>query len=277
VVPVAPARPCAAVGRNAGWRLASAPFVLFLDGDTELVPGFVESALAAFADPQVAIVWGHRREMHPEASTYNRVLDLDWIYPAGDSEFCGGDAVVRRAVLQDVGGFDESLIAGEEPEMCRRIRARDLRILHIDVAMTRHDMAMTHFRQYWRRAVRAGHAYAEVAARFQATGIPLWQREVRHNAVMGAAVLGLVTAGAIASIALMSAWPIVTAFALLASLSLRAAYRARWKSSGTWTLVLYGMHSYFQHVPILVGQIGFRLDRRAGRRRGLIEYKAVQS
>jgi GT2 family glycosyltransferase len=71
----------------------------------------------------LAAIWGHRRESRPAASIYNRVLDLDWIYPPGDTAFCGGDALFRRAALDAVGGFDDSLIAGEEPELCARLRA----------------------------------------------------------------------------------------------------------------------------------------------------------
>src|SRR5262249_8757849 len=121
VVIVRPERPCAAVGRNAGWQAAAAPLVLFLDGDTVLHPDFVAECLPQFAIPQVAVVWGNRRELYPEASLYIRVLDLDWVYPPGPSEFCGGDALIRRTVLQELGGYDERLIAGEEPEMCRRM------------------------------------------------------------------------------------------------------------------------------------------------------------
>src|ERR1700761_283913 len=70
VIPVQPKRPPPALGRNAGWRRASAPFVLFLDGDTILDRRFVVDALADF-EPDIAAVWGHRREIHPEASVYN--------------------------------------------------------------------------------------------------------------------------------------------------------------------------------------------------------------
>ena len=60
--------PCAAAGRNAGWRAAKAPVVLFLDGDTVLDPGFVAGAIAEFRDPSVAVVFGNRRELAPKAS-----------------------------------------------------------------------------------------------------------------------------------------------------------------------------------------------------------------
>ena len=65
-------------------------------------------AVVRTAGPKVAVVWGHRREIHPEQSIYNRVLDLDWIYAPGPTLFCGGDALFRRSVLTATNGFDAS-------------------------------------------------------------------------------------------------------------------------------------------------------------------------
>ena len=104
---------------------------------------------------------GIGERFHPEHSLYNRVLDLDWIYAPGDTDYCGGDVLMRRCALEQVDGFDPTLIAGEEPELCRRLRHCGYRILHIDSPMTGHDLNITRFSQYWRRALRAGHAYAK--------------------------------------------------------------------------------------------------------------------
>jgi glycosyltransferase involved in cell wall biosynthesis len=112
VLRLPPLHPSAALARNVGWRRASAPFVLFLDGDTIVHPGFVVAALPEFADERVAVVWGNRRELRPAASVYNRVLDVEWIQPPGSSAPSGGDALFRRAVLERTGGFDPGLIAG---------------------------------------------------------------------------------------------------------------------------------------------------------------------
>ena len=273
VLEVRPERPSAALGRNAGWKEAQAPFILFLDGDTILHPDFTAQALAAMQDPSVAVVWGHRREIQTGTSVFNRVLDLDWIYPAGLSEFCGGDALMRRAVLEDVGGFDSTLIAGEEPELCQRIRGKGLQILHLDVPMTGHDLAMTQWSQYWRRAVRAGHAYAEVSDRTAGGPYPLWQEDSRRNVQRGGVLLALIIGGPVLSLILQNGMPLAATVLLLTALVLRTAWKARWKSGEWVTLLLYGMHSHLQQLPILFGQLGYWRDRRRGQRRGLIEYK----
>jgi glycosyltransferase involved in cell wall biosynthesis len=272
VIEVRPERPCAAVGRNAGWRAARGEYVLFLDGDTILQPDFIRQALKAISAPEIAVVWGHRREQAPEQSLYVRVLDLDWVYPPGESEFCGGDALMRHVVLEQVGGFDDTLIAGEEPELCRRMRALGHKILHIDTPMTTHDLAVTSFDAYWRRAFRAGHAYAEVAARFRHSNDPLWLADSRRNLLRGTALLcaPLVMVWSMA-------WPWLTAVLLSGGVALlaRTAHRCAWKTPNPATRLLYAAHSHLQQVPILLGQLAWRIDVWRGRRRGLIEYKGA--
>lgn len=273
VIGVRPERPSAATGRNAGWRAATGELVLFLDGDTVLDKNFIPQAIAEMhrAD-DIAVVWGHRREHAPEASLFNRVLDLDWVYPPGDSAFCGGDALFRRSALVACEGFDDTLIAGEEPELCAQLRAQGHRIRHIDAAMTLHDLAMTDWRQYWRRAERAGHAYAEISARFADRYDGLWQRDARRNRLHGAA---LITGLIILLSALVSGNILIATvgLTLAIALCLRTAWRARWKSDSPLTLLLYAAHSHFQQIPILWGQLVWRQMARQGHRRGLIEYK----
>ena len=274
VIVVKPERPSAALGRNAGWREAKGEYVLFLDGDTVLHPDFVADSMTEFNDPRVAVVWGHRREINPEQSLFNRVLDLDWIYPPGPSEFCGGDAIMRRSVLEEVGGFEAGLIAGEEPELCQRIRGKGYTILHVDRAMTGHDLAMTRWSAYWRRAFRAGYAYADVSDRLKDGPFPLWVRESKRNLIHAMVLLVLTASAILGSILWPSWWPLIFMVIGLGFLTVRTAIKVRWKSKDDWlTLLLYGIHSHFQQIPIFVGQLAWFWDRRRHLKRQLIEYK----
>jgi glycosyltransferase involved in cell wall biosynthesis len=276
VVVVHPERPTAAIGRNAGWRRATGEFVLFLDGDTELNVDFPRAAFDLLvADSKICAVWGHRREMYPERSIYNRVLDLDWIYAPGAVEACGGDVMMRRCALLEAGGYDGELIAGEEPELCRRLRGRGYSILHIDHPMTRHDLDITRLSQYWKHGRRAGYAYAQVSDRFKSTEDPFWLANARRAVVLGCFWGFSLVAALVASLR-FSYLPMTIWLCLALVACFRSAWRARWKSDNPMTLLLYGVHSHLQHLPILIGQLQYVVDKRRGIHRDLIEYKQSQ-
>lgn len=272
VIVLEDASPCAAKARNLGWQAALGEYVLFLDGDTELHPDFVTRALDTLSEPQLCAVWGHRRESRPDQSLYTKVLDLDWIYPVGRTLYFGGDVLVRRAALAQVDGFDPSLKAGEEPEMCARLRAAGWQIEHIDAPMTQHDLAVNSFRAYWLRAYRSGIAYAEVAERMRIRGDVLWQhearRDFRHGIVFVAAPF----------VFLASLW-LSTALALtLMALALlflaRTVQRCAWKAPGQWLLCTqYAVHAHLQKIPALFGQLKWRQARRQQSEIALVDYK----
>ena len=157
-------------------------FVQFVDGDCEVVPGWLENARDFLNDhPSHAVVCGRRRERHPERSVYNRLCDDEWNTPIGDALACGGDAMMRIPALHAVGGYRESLIAGEEPELCVRLRQKGWRIHRLDREMTLHDAGMTRFGQWWKRTVRAGHAFAEGAWLHGTPPERHWVRETRRS------------------------------------------------------------------------------------------------
>ena len=120
----------AARARNEGLRhlLSVVPeleWVQFVDGDCEVAPGWIAQATVFVADrPDVAAVCGRRRERYPERSVFNRLCDIEWDTPIGEARACGGDVLMRTAALRQVDGYRADLIAGEEPELCVRLRAR---------------------------------------------------------------------------------------------------------------------------------------------------------
>lgn len=242
-------------------------YVQFVDGDCALREGWLEAARGFLdANPAVAVVCGRRRERHPEASIYNHLCDLEWDTPVGEALACGGDALVRRNALLEVGGYRDGLIAGEEPELCLRLRARGWKIWRIGQEMTWHDAAITRFGQWWRRTRRAGHAFAEGAALHGGGPQRHWVAETRRALVWGlgvpvAALLAMVLVGSWGALVLL-AWP---------AQAVRMAWRNR--ALGARMALVMGMFSTLCKIPEMLGVLEYHLKRRFGRASRIIEYK----
>lgn len=154
--------------------------VMFLDGDCELEKEFLEYAERFLSENgEFGVVCGRRRERFPRASVYNCIIDREWDTTIGEAEACGGDALFRLVAYHEAGGFDPEMIAGEEPELCARLRSRGWKVMRLDVSMTVHDAAMYRFSQWWRRAIRSGMGYAQAwnKTRSQREG-RLYEREL---------------------------------------------------------------------------------------------------
>ena len=256
----------AARARNAGYArlkelMEDVEFVQFLDGDCDLADGWVEVAIKTLgADPGLAIVCGRRRERFPDASIWNRLIDKEWDTPIGDALACGGDALIRRHALDDVAGYREDLIAGEEPEMCYRLRAKGWRIRRVDAEMTLHDAAMTRMSQWWQRSKRAGHAFAEVSTLHRQSKDGPWRTEARRSLIWGAVppTIAILGSGFISMwfLAILVVWPMQM---------LRMRRRgATWRDAIFLTLC---------KIPEAQGSLEFHAARLTGGKRSLIEYK----
>ena len=272
----------AARGRNAGFeRLGEAGdgprHVMFLDGDCEVADGWLERAARELDDrPDVAVVCGWRRERYPEQSVYNRLVDVEWTPPVGEVDACGGDAMMRSSAFREAGGFDPSVPAGEEPELCRRLRRAGWKVVRVDAEMTWHDSAMTRFGQWWRRQVRNGYGAQDVVSRFGG-GADLFRGQLRSawawtlgwsSATAAAGALGLALGGPVAGAAgagiVGAALPIQMA---------RLAIKGLRRGMSAGTALAYGALTMVAKWAQLSGQLGFLRDRAAGRRARLIEYK----
>jgi len=266
----------AARARNAGAarlleRHPGLEAVMFMDGDCSLAPGWIDAAVEALAaQPDWVAVCGWRRERRPEASLYNRLCDLEWTAPplgdVGDFGF-GGDVVIRVAAFRAAGGYDASLIAGEDPELSARLRWAGGPVVRLDRPMTEHDADIHRFASWWIRSVRAGHAFAEVAHRHRERG--LFRRNLRSTLVLGLAVpggaLALLPWAPWAGAALLAVWPLQALRVARAMDGARFAWRER---------LLWGGSCMVSQVPKLWGTVRFHANRLRGRRESLLEYKS---
>jgi glycosyltransferase involved in cell wall biosynthesis len=181
----------AARARNEGYdRLRTlcpeAEYVQFVDGDCEVIGGWLDNAVA-FLDQhsEVAAVCGRRRERFPKKTIYNMFCDIEWDTPIGETKACGGDVLMRVIAFENVSGFRPGLIAGEEPELCVRLRGTGWKIWRLDQEMTFHDAGMTKISQWWKRNVRAGYAFAEGSYLHGAPPEGHWVRESRRCKIWG--------------------------------------------------------------------------------------------
>ena len=261
----------AARGRNEGLarirQLAPGlPYVQFVDGDCDIVPGWLEKA-AEFLDAHhdIAAVCGRRRERYPERSIYNMLCDHVWDTPVGNAKACGGDAMMRVSAIEDVKGYRADLIAGEDPEVCVRLRAAGWGVWRLGEEMTLHDAAMVRFEQWWKRTVRAGYAYAEGAALHGARPERHGVRESLRAWIWGlglpvAAVICTVLAGPM-GLSVLAAYPLQ-----VVRLALHGARAPR----ENWWVALFLVVGKF---PELLGQLQFLARRVVGGESRLIEYK----
>lgn len=213
-----PSRPMnASRGRKEGFELLhrlhpKLQYVMFIDGDCVVDQSFISKGLKILGDrPDVSVVFGRLRELHPECSVYNRIVNLEWARPTGEVLTCGGNALFRIDSYLSSGGYNEVIGAGEEPELCSRIRSAGGKILCIDDLMGFHDLGFSTFKQWWVRGLRGGYGALSVRCGF---GLKYFDRQI------------------------LSAWIWVLAWPLL-SAGLVVAAAAWWgASAGGWFALL---------------------------------------
>jgi GT2 family glycosyltransferase len=273
----------AARARNAGWRalLGGWPdvrYVQFIDGDCTLESDWIAAGVAALeSEPDLAVVFGRRKERHPEDSIYNAQCDDEWNVPIGEVLSCGGDALMRVNAILQAGGYSDDLIAGEEPDLCLRMRAHGWHIRRIDAPMTQHDADIRRFSVWWRRAKRAGHAFAEHVQRHGDVANPGWRREVRSTLFWAAAIPLAILLCVVAGLAgVMAGWIIGLLLALLYPVQWLRLLRRELGAGRSQTLARgFAWLTMLAKFAIFSGIVSFWSARLRGVRRGIIEYKAA--
>jgi GT2 family glycosyltransferase len=264
----------AARARNEGFACAmkvdpGAAFVQFVDGDCALVEGWLESGMAALNDRRDAgVVCGHVREIHPEASVYNRLFDLEWQQTPGEVNACGGIFMVRPDVFTAVGGFRPEVIAAEDNEFCVRVRRAGNKILLLDAPMVWHDAAMRRFVEWWRRAKRTGHAYAQVAALHGKSDERYYVQDCRRVWIWGLAIPAIAVVFAPftrgLSLLLLAAYPLQFGWIFL---------KGKQRGWAAGDALVYAYFTVLTKFPALQGMLAYYWRRSRGKTITIMEHK----
>ena len=261
----------AARARNLGFDKAlsiypAIKYVQFVDGDCQVSPDWLSSAVHFLAEyDDVAVVCGRRKEIFPENSIYNTLCDIEWNTPVGEAKACGGDALMRVDALKVVGGYRDDLIAGEEPELCVRLRQEKWRIWRLDADMTQHDANIMQFKQWWKRSVRAGYAFAEGSRIHGAAPELHWVAESRRAMVWAVIIPAIISIGffvhPLLGIGLLLIYPLqILRTTLNSNLPIKKAF-------------LYSFFLVLGKFPEQVGQFKFLWNCFRNKRSQIIEYK----
>ncbi|PHS29946.1 MAG: glycosyl transferase [Methylophaga sp.] len=272
----------AARARNDGVKALNASgiefeYVQFVDGDCEVNDQWIESArLFLEKQPDIAVVSGRLRERYPEKSVYNLLCDTEWQSPTGEATSCGGLAMMRVEVFNALDGYRNDLTAGEEPELCMRIRQKGFKIWRIENEMALHDSAMFHFSQWWNRNRRTGYGSMELAMRFSHPDFKRITRRIMFWAVWALMVFAFSIVSMIgdenilniALYSLVALWPINL---------LRIAYKT-WRSGKSITFsCTYAWYMAIGIWPQLLGSVSYVYDRLRQRQMRLIEHRTQSS
>jgi glycosyltransferase involved in cell wall biosynthesis len=263
----------AARARNSGFdflikQVPEIKYVQFIDGDCELQQSWLKPAFAFLNEnDDFAVTTGRRRERFPEVSLYNLLCDIEWDSAVGEVKACGGDSLIRVSAFKQVEGFREDLIAGEEPEMCFRLRKNKWKIMRLDEEMTLHDAAMHKISQWWKRHKRAGHAYTESYALHGRDSEMFRAKEVKSILFWGALFpFCLLLAGCFQAGALIL-------FMLYPIQVFRLALRDLSRYNTFSISLLVAANNIFAKFPQFTGMIMFVWNRVLAKKVALIEYK----
>ncbi len=232
--------------------------------------GWLERGCAAFETrPDAGVVCGHVREIHPEASVYNRLFDLEWRQKPGEIDACGGIFMVRPGVFQEVGRFRPEVIAAEDNEFCVRVRRTGRKIVLLDAPMVLHDAAMKSFLEWWRRARRTGHAYAQVAALHGGSDERYYVRDCRRTWIWGLIVPLL----ALGLAPLTRGWSLLLLLGYILQF-LRIFQYGKGRGWPSGDAAVYAYFTVITKFPALLGMLAFYWRSFRGKTPTIMEHKA---
>lgn len=256
----------AAGARDLGWRASGSDFVLFLDGDCSVDTDFLRHAVGRALSERASAICGRIREVRADSCPKRRTLALHWeinrAAQPGWSYYNGGCALVKRAALMEVGGFNVELAATENTDLGRRLMQRSGGVWYVNRAMADHDSGVKTWSEMFRRCVRNGYWFE----RYQAVRRPTTETEAPAEMRTGAgwkAAPGL--AAVLFGAALAGAGGATFGLGAAAAASLWKRMRKIRRVRGTNADVTDGLLLAYYDFTVWCGSLRYLAERAVGR------------
>ncbi len=140
--------------RNVGWRAATEDLIWFMDADCVAEPDALGTLLPHLDDPNVAGAGGSYGNMNPGSLLacliHEEIVERHLAMPPRVNFLATFNVVYRRSILEQVRGFDERYLRGQDADLAWRIVEAG-HLLAFDVgSRVKHFHPVT-----WRRYLRA--------------------------------------------------------------------------------------------------------------------------
>jgi len=155
--------------RNLGWRAAGSELIWFIDSDCVAEPDALERLLPHLEDPKVGGVSGSYGNMRPNSLLacliHEEIIERHESMPTRVNFLATFNVVYRRAILEQIGGFDERFLKGQDAELSWRALAAgyelgfelNSRVKHFHAARWRSYLRTQKQQGYWRVSLHLAH------------------------------------------------------------------------------------------------------------------------
>lgn len=154
--------------RNLGWKKARGEYIFFIDDDNILAEKTIERLSSTFDNnPRIGALM--------PVVYYEGRHDLVWVYSTPfaqgrwsfslegrntverrrpiaellDTDALPNAFMVRKSVIDQIGGFDESFLMSSSSDLCQRIKELGFGTYALTTAQTYHDVTLPTERGYW--------------------------------------------------------------------------------------------------------------------------------
>lgn len=266
------------VGAQLGFVEAAGEYIMILDGDMELVPGFLQRSLSLLMSrPDLAGVGGQLQEMNTQNRVFiNRLERNSSLRAVGPVDRLDGGGLYRAAAIHDVGYFTHrGLHSCEELELGCRLSAAGWRLWRIEAPSVRHlGHSLPRYSLLWRR-VKSRYVLGPGELIRSALGRPWIGRVMSaYRAYLAMPVIWLMFFLAIMLLRL-SPWPLVAVAIVVVGIVVRSAAQRGSFSDAIYAFVAWNVFAvglicgFLRWLPEPTADIG-RTVRRSARSRSCL-------